>query len=102
MQIYYTRRKADHWVRKGMVEALGKLRKKQPHVAFALLKLAREKDDLVQDAAYNALKEVAGNLRYAELDNGQKRIKRTERKELQRTRAKQTDRRTRRKRKSAR
>ncbi|GEM_PF-3311975 len=75
-------------IRGDATKALGKLGQKKPFVALELLKLAREGDDGVHDEAYDALKEVVGNLRYAELDNGQKRIKRTGRKGLQRTRAK--------------
>lgn len=92
---------ADALARKDAVQALEQLVKKGPRVALALLTLASDKDRFVRDAAYRALKEVVENLRYAELDNGQKRIKRTGRKGLQRTRAKQTNGRTRRKRKPA-
>ncbi|MBM3129709.1 MAG: DUF4062 domain-containing protein [Chloroflexi bacterium] len=84
------------YVRSDAAQALGQLGKKKPHVALALLELASDKEDIVRDAAYRALKEVVGNLRYAEVDNGQKRIERTRRKGVQRTKAKQTDRRARR------
>ncbi len=66
-------------VRNDAVLALGILGQQEPRVALALLELANEKNR-VPSAAYNALKETVGNLRYAELDNGQKRIKRTRRK----------------------
>jgi len=59
---------------------LGELGKKETRVAFALLELVIDKVGFVRDAAYRALKEVVGNLRYAELDNGQKRIKQTRQK----------------------
>jgi HEAT repeat protein len=68
------------YVRSAAAQALGHLGQKNPRVALGLLKLP--KDRHVADAAYDALKQVVGNLRYAELDNGQKRIKRTGRKKV--------------------
>jgi predicted Zn-dependent protease len=58
-------------------KALSQLREKpSSQFASALLNLARHRDDRICDAAYDALEEAAGNLRYAELDTRQKRIKR--------------------------
>jgi len=47
-------------VRRAAAEAVGKVGKKLPQVALALLKLAGDKDADVRDAAYRALKEVVG------------------------------------------
>ncbi len=78
----------DSRVRRDAMRALGQLGTKEGYIALALLELANDKEDIVRGAAYRALKEVVGNLRYAEVDNGQKRIKRTRRKGVQRTKAK--------------
>jgi hypothetical protein len=34
---------------------------------FALLELTNDREDMVRNYVYNALKKVAGNLRYAEV-----------------------------------
>ncbi len=59
--------KVDEWVRRTAAEALGKLGKKSPQVALALLKLASDEDADVRNAAYRALKEAVGNLRWEEV-----------------------------------
>jgi len=54
-------------VRRAAAAALGALGKKLPQVALALLKLASDRNAHVRDAAYRALKEVVGNLRWKEV-----------------------------------
>jgi hypothetical protein len=52
--------KLDELVRRDAAFALGKLEKKSPRVAEALLKLSGDANANVRDAAYCALKEVLG------------------------------------------
>jgi HEAT repeat protein len=52
--------KLDELVRCDAAEALGRLGKKSPQVAEALLKLSSDANANVRDAAYCALKEVLG------------------------------------------
>ena len=49
-------------VRRTAAYALGQLGKKEPHLALALLELASDKHSDVRDVAYDALKDVVGNL----------------------------------------
>jgi hypothetical protein len=73
--------KTIDWVaRIDATEGLGKFGKKEPHVVLVLLELTSDKDYGVRNAAYSVLNQVVGNLRYAEVDNGQKRIKRISKK----------------------
>ena len=74
-------------VRRDAAQALDQLGKIEQRVELGLLELASGGNSEVRNAAYDALKEVVGNLRYAEVDNGQQRIKRTGWKGLQRTRS---------------
>ena len=50
----------DELVRRDAAFALGRLGKKSPRVAEALLELANDEDAEIRDAAYCALKEVLG------------------------------------------
>ncbi|MBI4673170.1 MAG: HEAT repeat domain-containing protein [Chloroflexi bacterium] len=59
--------KVDTYVRSSATQALAQLAHKQSRVAIDLLKITKSKSQGVRDSAYSALKEVVGNLRYADL-----------------------------------